>query len=293
MLHVNATAFGGGVAEILGTLVPLMNDVGLDADWQVIKGADEFFNVTKAMHNSLQGMYYDWTPAMRETWLDYNKLNADLFDESYDYVVIHDPQPAAIPAFLEERTGARPGKWVWRCHIDLTDAQVQVWDLLRPHVERYDGAIFTLPDVREGRPAAPADLLRAAGDRSAEPEERRPADEDTVNAILRTLRRRPGAADGHADLALRPVEGPARRDRRLSRGEARDPGPAARDDRVDGAATTRRAGTGTSAPCAARARTSTSTSSATSTASATSRSTRFSARRASSSRSPCAKGSGS
>ena len=144
VLHVNATAFGGGVAEILGTLVPLMNDVGLQADWQVIKGADEFFSVTKAMHNSLQGMYYDWTPAMREVWLNYNRLNADLFDESYDYVVIHDPQPAALPTFLEERTGLRNGKWVWRCHIDLTDAQVQVWDMLRPHVEPYDGAIFTL-----------------------------------------------------------------------------------------------------------------------------------------------------
>jgi trehalose synthase len=146
VLHVNATAFGGGVAEILGTMVPLMCDIGLDADWQVIKGADEFFNVTKAMHNSLQGMYYDWTPAMRETWLNYNKLNADLFDESYDYVVIHDPQPAAVPTFLQERTGRRDGKWVWRCHIDLTAAQVQVWDMLRPHVEGYDGAIFTLPD---------------------------------------------------------------------------------------------------------------------------------------------------
>ena len=144
VLHVNATAFGGGVAEILGTLVPLMNDVGLQADWQVIKGADEFFQVTKAMHNSLQGMYYDWTPAMREVWLNYNKLNADLFDESYDYVVIHDPQPAAMPTFIKERTGRRDGKWVWRCHIDLTDAQVQVWDMLRPHVEGYDAAIFTM-----------------------------------------------------------------------------------------------------------------------------------------------------
>ncbi len=144
VLHVNATGFGGGVAEILGTLVPLMNDVGLNADWQVIKGADEFFNVTKAMHNSLQGMYYDWTPAMREIWTNYNKLNADLFDEDYDYVVIHDPQPAAMLTYIEERDGQRHGKWVWRCHIDLTDAQVQVWDFLRPHVERYDGAIFTL-----------------------------------------------------------------------------------------------------------------------------------------------------
>ena len=144
VLHVNATAFGGGVAEILGTLVPLMNDVGLHADWQVIRGADDFFNVTKAMHNSLQGMHYDWTPAMRDIWLKYNKLNADLFDDSYDYVVIHDPQPAAVPTFIEERTGSRHGKWVWRCHIDLTDAQAPVWDMLRPHVERYDGAIFTL-----------------------------------------------------------------------------------------------------------------------------------------------------
>ena len=146
VLHVNATAFGGGVAEILGTLIPLMDDIGLDADWQVIKGADEFFHVTKSMHNSLQGMYYDWTPAMRDIWLNYNKLNADLFDEKYDYVIIHDPQPAAIPSFLEERLEKREGKWIWRCHIDLTNAQVQVWDFLRPHVERYDGAIFTLPD---------------------------------------------------------------------------------------------------------------------------------------------------
>jgi trehalose synthase len=145
VLNVNATAFGGGVAEILGTLVPLMNDVGLIADWQVIKGADDFFNITKARHNSLQGMYYDWTPEKREIWLNYNRLNADLFDESYDFVIIHDPQPAAIPTFLEERLGHRDGKWLWRCHIDLTEAQVQIWDFMRPHVARYDAAIFTLP----------------------------------------------------------------------------------------------------------------------------------------------------
>ena len=183
VLHVNATAFGGGVAEILGTLVPLMNDVGLVADWQVIKGADEFFNVTKAMHNSLQGMYYDWTPAMRDTWLEYNKLNADLFDETYDYVVIHDPQPAAIPAFLEERTGSRPGRWVWRCHIDITAAQVQVWDLLRPHVERYDGAIFTLPDYVKDDLEHPQIFCVPP---AIDPLSPKNADlpEDTVNAIL-------------------------------------------------------------------------------------------------------------
>lgn len=146
VLHVNATAFGGGVAEILGAMVPLMDDLGLQADWQVIKAADEFFAVTKVLHNSLQGMYYDWTPGMLETWLEYNRLNADLFDEEYDFVVLHDPQTAAIPTFLDERLGSRAGKWIWRCHIDLTEAQVQVWDFVRMHVQRYDGAIFTLPD---------------------------------------------------------------------------------------------------------------------------------------------------
>ena len=144
VLHVNATAFGGGVAEILATMVPLLNDLGLHAEWQVIKGADEFFNITKAMHNSLQGMYYDWTPAAREIWLNYNRMNAELIDDSFDYVVIHDPQPAAVLGFLDERQGAHKGIWVWRCHIDLTDAQAEVWDFLRPHVEKYDGAIFTM-----------------------------------------------------------------------------------------------------------------------------------------------------
>jgi trehalose synthase len=151
MVHVNATAFGGGVAEILTTLIPLFNDIGLHAEWQVMKGADEFFSITKAMHNSLQGMYHDWTPAAREIWLNYNRINAELFDDSFDFVVIHDPQPAALLSFLHERKGSHRGAWVWRCHIDLTAAQAETWDMLRPHVERYDGAIFTMPQyVKDG-----------------------------------------------------------------------------------------------------------------------------------------------
>ena len=145
VVHVNATAFGGGVAEILGTLVPLMNDVGLHAEWQVIRGSDELFRVTKAMHNSLQGMFIDWTTQMTDTWLHYNRLNAEQFDQPWDFVVIHDPQPAALPFFIREHgAGADSHFWIWRCHIDLTDAHVQVWDLLRRYVELYDAAIFTL-----------------------------------------------------------------------------------------------------------------------------------------------------
>ncbi len=144
VLHVNATAFGGGVAELLTAVVPLMQDLGLKAEWQVIEGADEFFNVTKAMHNSLQGMVLQWTPAMFDIWRRYNQKNADKFDEDFDFVVMHDPQVAAIRQMVEARRGPVRGKWAWRCHIDLTDAQVEVWEFLRPYVEIYDAAIYTL-----------------------------------------------------------------------------------------------------------------------------------------------------
>jgi trehalose synthase len=152
VLHLNATSFGGGVAEILTALVPLMSDVGLASDWQVIRGADEFYQVTKAMHNSLQGMYVDWTPEMRETWLSYNRLNAELFDETYDFVIVHDPQPAPLLAMLQENGSPHAGgRWIWRCHIDLTEAQVQTWDILRPHLNVYDGVIFTALDyIKDG-----------------------------------------------------------------------------------------------------------------------------------------------
>jgi trehalose synthase len=147
VLHINATTFGGGVAEILGSLVPLTTDAGLVADWQVMKANSDFFQVTKAMHNSLQGMLIDWTPEMREAWLQTNETNAQLFDDEYDFVVMHDPQPAALLGRLTELRGERPkGRWIWRCHIDLTEAQAQVWDVLRSEVEGHDAAIFSLHD---------------------------------------------------------------------------------------------------------------------------------------------------
>ncbi|MBI4494064.1 MAG: glycosyltransferase [Chloroflexi bacterium] len=148
VLHVNATAFGGGVAELLGAVVPLMRDAGLQAEWRVIQGADEFFTVTKAMHNSLQGMALPWHSEMFELWRRYNALNAQLFgDQAYDFVVVHDPQPAGVLAELARLRGARPpGKWLWRCHIDLTAALPEVWAFLRPYVEQYDAAIFTLAE---------------------------------------------------------------------------------------------------------------------------------------------------
>jgi len=185
ILHVNSTPFGGGVAEILSSFVPLMANIGLAADWQVIRAGDDFFRVTKEMHNSLQGMLIDWTPQMWEIWLQYNKINAEMFDEDYDFVVIHDPQPAAILGFLCKMRQRRPaGKWIWRCHIDLTDAQVQVWDMLRPHVSLYDGAIFTLRDYMKDDLRGPALFVVPPG---IDPLTAKNADipEDTIESILR------------------------------------------------------------------------------------------------------------
>ena len=145
VLHINATAFGGGVAELLNAMVPLMNDVGLVADWQVMQGADEFYQVSKALHNSLQGMQIDWKPEMWEIWRRYNLLNAELLEGQYDYVIVHDPQPAGILHFLQE-SGLldKNTRWIWRCHIDSTDAQPEAWSYLRPYLEPYESAVFTL-----------------------------------------------------------------------------------------------------------------------------------------------------
>ena len=139
--HISATAHGGGVAEMLHTLVPLMRDAGLNADWQVISGTEEFFSITKGMHNALQGMPLELTSAMEETHLRVNGDNAASFDGNYDFVVVHDPQPAPLRALrLDDE-----GKWIWRCHIDLTTASQAHWDFVRPYLEAYDAAIFTMP----------------------------------------------------------------------------------------------------------------------------------------------------
>ena len=118
MLHLSATAFGGGVAEIQYTLIPLLNDVGIDAEWRVIHGRDEFFDVTKAIHNGLQGDPYSLTREQQEIFMAYNQLNADDLEDAdeWDMIVVHDPQPVAVRSML---TTQRP-RWVWRCHIDLS-----------------------------------------------------------------------------------------------------------------------------------------------------------------------------
>jgi trehalose synthase len=143
MLHLSATAFGGGVAEIQYTLIPLMIDAGIEAEWRVIQGQEEFYDVTKTIHNALQGDERGLTDGQRAIFDGYNKLNADSLTDAdeWDVIVVHDPQPAAIPEFVQT---TRP-RWVWRCHIDLSTPNLEVLDFLAPRLRGYDACIFHMP----------------------------------------------------------------------------------------------------------------------------------------------------
>jgi trehalose synthase len=138
VLHLSTTAFGGGVAEINYTLVPLMQDAGLEAEWRLIKGAEEFFNVTKTVHNALQGNPQSLTEQQREIFGQYNALNGREVEGEYDFVIVHDPQPVAVVEHAREAGGY----WIWRCHIDLSTPNHDVLDFLVPSIRRYDAAIF-------------------------------------------------------------------------------------------------------------------------------------------------------
>ena len=139
--HINSTAQGGGVAELLAMLVPLMRDVGLDAIWDVMQGSEPFFEVTKLLHNNLHGEHQPLTPEMRKIYWDTTVQNAGLVRRDADFVCIHDPQPVGL---VRERGDKE--RWVWRCHIDLADADSPSWSFLRQLIERFDGGIFHLPD---------------------------------------------------------------------------------------------------------------------------------------------------
>lgn len=136
--HLSATAFGGGVSEILYTLIPLMVDLGIDCEWQVIYGREEFFNVTKLLHNALQGATTELTDEQWEIWLRYNEMNARELASGFDICVIHDPQPAAMFALAPEKSKG----WLWRCHIDLSTPQQAALERLLPFIRNYPQTLF-------------------------------------------------------------------------------------------------------------------------------------------------------
>jgi trehalose synthase len=152
VVHLSATGFGGGVAEINYTLVPLMADAGLDVEWRILRGTDEFFNVTKTIHNGLQGDPRSLTPTDVELLHRYSALNADeLPADDYDFVIAHDPQPAAMIDCFEPRRA----KWIWRGHIDFSTPNHEVLEVLLPSIRRYDAAIFHMPEYVPQVPGLP------------------------------------------------------------------------------------------------------------------------------------------
>ncbi len=135
---VNSTAVGGGVAEMLNRLVPLLSELEVPTHWDVITGGNDFFEVTKAFHNSLHGASYDLTKAAQEIFLAYNEQNRERLQFEEEMVVIHDPQPLGLVRSRDKT----PASWVWRCHIDLSNPDPKVWEFLRSFVEQYDATIF-------------------------------------------------------------------------------------------------------------------------------------------------------
>lgn len=139
--NINSTSVGGGVAEILMRMVPLLKQLGVDARWDVIKGNERFFEITKSMHNALHGVPVKMAKDDLEYFLDINRQNAGEMMFSGDVVFVHDPQPVA----LIEKKKELGKKWAWRCHIDFTHPQEDVMDFLKSYIEQYDSAVFSAP----------------------------------------------------------------------------------------------------------------------------------------------------
>lgn len=138
VIHVNATSYGGGVAELLYTLAPLMNDLGLNTSWEVLEAPNEFFNVTKKLHNAFQGADIDISDNEFELFEKVNKDNAKKLNLDADAVIIHDPQPFFIPLFKD-------GKYIWRCHIDTSNPNFNVWNRITyKAADKYSKALFHL-----------------------------------------------------------------------------------------------------------------------------------------------------
>lgn len=150
VLHLSSTAYGGGVSELLRSLVPLYKALGIDAEWLVITGRQRFFETTKTIHNGLQGASVHLADEDREVYLVHNHRVAEALEGGYDYIVVHDPQPLAV----RHLRGQSAARWVWRCHIDTSAPNPKVLEFIRPFVLDYDAVVFTMrefvPDALAG-----------------------------------------------------------------------------------------------------------------------------------------------
>jgi len=159
VLHINSTLVGGGVAEMLHSLTPLFNDLGIEARWEVIKGTPLFFKTTKDFHKALQGNHVEIADEMLERYFEINRRNAKALDLNADIVVIHDPQP--LPLITSRPPGRN--RWIWRCHIDLSAPGKEVWKILCRYIEKYDMVVLSMPEFTKYLPI-PQDIIPPAID---------------------------------------------------------------------------------------------------------------------------------
>ena len=138
ILHINSTYYGGGVAEILNSLVPLMNNIGIEADWRILHGTPDLFTITKKFHNALQGDSINLTEIKKQLYVGANEAFSTYCHIDADCVFVHDPQPLPVIKFYKKRQ-----PWVWRCHIDLTNPNKKLWEFLKGFILRYDMVVFS------------------------------------------------------------------------------------------------------------------------------------------------------
>jgi len=174
--NINSTAVGGGVAEILSRMIPLLSQLGVRAAWDVIKGDEKFFAITKKFHNGLHGVPVEIDAGEYAHFLEVNRYNAEQIRFG-DIVFVHDPQPIA----LVEKRGAIGKNWLWRCHIDFSRPDPKIWEFLRQFIPRYDAAVFSAPAFSQKLPIPQvliAPSIDPLGDKNKE------LDEPTIDAVF-------------------------------------------------------------------------------------------------------------
>jgi len=175
--NINSTAVGGGVAEILNRMIPLLLELGVNARWDVIKGGEKFFKVTKKFHNALHGKHEDIGPDDFTAFMETSEMNNKSMELTGDILLIHDPQPIAL---VNQKNGKK-AKFVWRCHIDVSNPDERVWSFLRPFLDRYDASVFSAPSFSQQIPI-PQFLIAPSIDPLSD--KNKELSQDTIDSVM-------------------------------------------------------------------------------------------------------------
>ena len=210
--NVNSTPVGGGVAEILTRMVPLLKELGVQATWDVIKGDERFFAVTKAFHNALHGRDEEITDEMLDVFRATTEMNLKEFQFTGDVIWIHDPQPVG----LIERKKEVGRHWIWRCHIDVSSPETRAWEFVRDYVEQYDASIFSMPDFAQ-RLRIPQFMVHPSIDPLSDKNKELPTEQ--IESVLAEVSHRSDETCAYPDFAIRSLKGSSWSDCSVSDGQ--------------------------------------------------------------------------